>query len=162
MDYINAATTGTLSPYILPIMNLKMMLSHIEETLPSTLHLPVSSDDTLHFYQYLCTHVLITDKQFLLLIYVPIQDRTQQHSIYKILTLDILNGNFTAGYDKYLKERCTLVNIVFPSVNVQVQQQGAWKQHPCNSNASITFIFFVSLVFYSLFYFYSLIILYSL
>ena len=74
MDYIDAATTGTLSPHILPIMDLRKMLSHIEETLPSTLHLPVSSEDTLHFYQYLCTHVLIANKQFLLLINVPIQD----------------------------------------------------------------------------------------
>ena len=32
MDYINAAMTGTLSPHILPITDLKHMLSHIEET----------------------------------------------------------------------------------------------------------------------------------
>ena len=57
MDYIDAATTGTLSPHILPIMDLKRMLSHIEETLPSTLHLPVSSEDSLHFCRYLCMHV---------------------------------------------------------------------------------------------------------
>ena len=50
MDYIDAAMTRTLSPHILPIMDLKNMLSHIEETLPSTLHLPVSSEDTLYFY----------------------------------------------------------------------------------------------------------------
>ena len=55
MDYIDAATTGTLSPHILPIMDLKKMLSYIEETLQSTLHLPVSSEDTLHFYHYLHT-----------------------------------------------------------------------------------------------------------
>ena len=30
MDYINAAMTGTLSPHILPITDLKKMLSHIE------------------------------------------------------------------------------------------------------------------------------------
>ena len=35
MYYIDAATTGTLSPHILPIMDLKKMLSHIEDTLPS-------------------------------------------------------------------------------------------------------------------------------
>ena len=34
MDYINAATTGTLLPHVLPIMDLKKMLSQIEETLP--------------------------------------------------------------------------------------------------------------------------------
>ena len=64
MDYVNAATTGTLLAHILPIMDLRKMLAHIEETLPPTLHLPVSSEDTLHFYRYLCTHVLITNKQF--------------------------------------------------------------------------------------------------
>ena len=98
MDYIDAATTGTLSPHMLPIMDLKKMLAHIEETLPPTYHPPVSSEDTLHFYQYLCMHVLITNKQFLL-IDVPIQDRSQQLSIYKIFTLDIPHHNFTACYD---------------------------------------------------------------
>ena len=98
MDYIGAAMTGTLSPHILPIMDLKMMLSHKEETLPSTLHLSVSSEDMLHFYQYLCMHVLIANKQLLLLIDVPIQDQSKL-SIYKIFTLDIPHGNFTACYD---------------------------------------------------------------
>ena len=98
MDYIDAAyTMGTLSLHILSIMDLKKMLSHIEETLPSTLHLPVSSEDTLHFYHYLHTHVLIANKQFLLLINVPIQDWSQQLSIYKIFTLDIPHGNFTGS-----------------------------------------------------------------
>ena len=50
IDYIDAASTGTLFPHILLIMDLKKMLAHIEEILPSTLHLPVSSEDTLHFY----------------------------------------------------------------------------------------------------------------
>ena len=105
MDYINAATSGTLSLHILPVMDLQKMLLHIEETLPSMLHLPVSSDDTLHFYRYLHTHVLIASKQFLLLIDVPIQDRSQQVMIYKVFTLDIPHGNFTACYNvttKYL------------------------------------------------------------
>ena len=75
MAYIDAATSGTLSPHILPVMDLQKMLLHISDTLPPTLHLPVSLDDTLHFYRYLHTHVLIEDKQFLLLIDVPIQDR---------------------------------------------------------------------------------------
>ena len=57
MDYIDTAMTGTLSPHILAIMDLKKMLSHIEETLPSTLHLPVSSENTLHFHWYLHMHV---------------------------------------------------------------------------------------------------------
>ena len=49
MDYIDAATSGTLSLHILPIMDLQKMLFHISETLPSTLHLSVSPDDTLQF-----------------------------------------------------------------------------------------------------------------
>ena len=92
MDYIITATTGTLSPHILTITDLKQMLSHIEETLPSTMYLPVSSVETLHFYRYLCTHVLISNRQFLLLIDVPIQDHTKQLSIYNIFTLDIPHG----------------------------------------------------------------------
>ena len=73
-DCIEAAMTGTLSTHILPITDLKQMLSHIEETLPSTMHLPVSSEDTLHFYRYLHALFLIANWQFLLLIDVPIQD----------------------------------------------------------------------------------------
>ena len=105
MDYINAATSGTLSPHILPVMDIQKMLIHIEETLPPMLHLPVSSDNTLHFCRYLHTHVLISNKQFLLLIDVSIPERTYQITIYKVFTLDILHGNFTACYDiatKYL------------------------------------------------------------
>ena len=96
MDYVNAPMNGTLSPHILSIMDFKKILAYIEETLPPKLHLPVSSKDTMHFYRYLHTHVLITDKQFLLLIDVPIQDRSRQLSIYKIFILDIPHGNFTA------------------------------------------------------------------
>ena len=99
MDYIDAASTGRLSPHILPIMDLRKMLSHIEDTLPSTLHLPVSSEDTLHFYCYLHTHVLIANKQFLLLIHVPVQDRSQQLTICRIFTLGSPHGNFTVHYD---------------------------------------------------------------
>ena len=76
MDYIIAATSGTLSPHILPVMDLQKMLLHISDTLPPSLHLPVSPDDTLHFYRYIHTHILIENKQFLLLIDVPIQDRS--------------------------------------------------------------------------------------
>ena len=48
-------------------------------------------------------HVLIANKQFLLLIDVPIQDWSQQLSIYKIFTLNIPHGNFTAHYDINMK-----------------------------------------------------------
>ena len=42
---------------------------------------------------------MIANKQFLLLIDVPIQDWSQQLTIYEIFTLDIPHGNFTVCYD---------------------------------------------------------------
>ena len=74
MEYIDTATTGILSPHVLPVEDLREMLMHIEVELLSTMHLPLSSDDTLHFYRYLCIHILVTREQFLQLIDVPIQD----------------------------------------------------------------------------------------
>ena len=105
MDYIDAATTGLLSPYVLPVEDLRKMLLHIEETLPLTIHLLVSSGDILHFYRYLHTHVLIADKQFLLLIDVHIQDHAHQLEIYEVYNLVTPHGNFSACYNinsKYL------------------------------------------------------------
>ena len=105
MEYIDAATSGTLSPHVLSVIDLQKMLQHIADTLPPTLHLPISPEDTLHFYRYLHTHVLIENKQFLLLIDIPIQDRSRQITIHQILTLDIPQGNYSACYDidtKYL------------------------------------------------------------
>ena len=105
MDTIDAATSGTLSPCILPVIDLQRMSQHIADTLPSTLHLPISPEDTLHFYRYLHTHVLIENKQFPLLIDMPIQDRSRQITIHQILTLYIPQGNYSAHYDvdtKYL------------------------------------------------------------
>ena len=105
MDYIDAATTGILSLHVLLVKDLRTMLIHIEEILPSTMHLPVSSEDTLHFYRYLCTHILIAGKQFLLLINVPMQDCTQQIEIYEVFNLIIPHGNLSAHYNidnKYL------------------------------------------------------------
>ena len=72
MEYIDAATSGTLSLHVLPVIDLQRMLQHIADTLPPMLHLPISPEDTLHFYRYLHTHVLIENKQFLLLIDIPI------------------------------------------------------------------------------------------
>ena len=99
MDYIDAATSGTLSPHVLPVTDLQKMLQHIADTLPPTLHLPISPVDTLHFYRYLCTHVLIENKQFLLLIDIPIQDRACQITIHQVFTLVIPHGNYSAHYD---------------------------------------------------------------
>ena len=42
MDYIDAATTEILSPHVLPVEDLREILKHIEETLPSTMHLSIS------------------------------------------------------------------------------------------------------------------------
>ena len=75
------------------------MLQDIAATLPPTLHLPISPMDTLHINRYLCAHVLIEKKQFLLLIDIPIQDRARQITIHQVLTLDIPHGNYSAHYD---------------------------------------------------------------
>ena len=63
------------------------------------MHLPVSSDDTLHFYIYLCTHILVAEEQFLLLIDAPIQDCAQQFKIYQVFNLLIPWGNLSAQYN---------------------------------------------------------------
>ena len=96
MDYIDAATISIESLHILPVDNLRETLMHITAELPSTMHLPVSSDDTLHFYRYLYIHVLVAEKQFLLLIDVPIQDHAQQLEIYQVFNLFIPRGNLSA------------------------------------------------------------------
>ena len=99
MDYIDAATTEILSPHVLPIQDIRKILKYIEETLTFTLYLPISSDDTLHLYRYLCTHILIADEQFHLLINVLIQDHTQEIEVYKVFNLDIPHGNYSLCYD---------------------------------------------------------------
>ena len=99
MDYIDAATSGILSPQVLPVADLQKMLQHIADTLPPTLHLPISPVDTLHFYRYLRTHTLIENKELLLLIDIPIQDRACQITMHQVFTLDIPNGNYSAHYD---------------------------------------------------------------
>ena len=50
MDYVDAATTNVLSPNILPVEGPRNMLRHKESELPSLVHQPISSDNTLHFY----------------------------------------------------------------------------------------------------------------
>ena len=81
MDYVDAATTNVLPPDLLPVGDLRNMLRQIESELSSLMHLPISLVNTLHFYQYLSTHVLIAVGQFLLLNDVPIQNRAQQLQI---------------------------------------------------------------------------------
>ena len=98
MEYIDTTTCGILSPHVLPVTDLQKMLQHIADTLPPTLHLPISPEDTLHFYRYLCTHILIENKQFLLLIDIPLQDRACQITIHQVFTLDIPHRNYSAHY----------------------------------------------------------------
>ena len=88
-----------LSPHVLPVEDLRKMLLHIEETLPLTMHLQISSEDAPHFYRYLHTHILIAVEQILLLIDVPIQDHAQQLEMYEVFNLAIPHGNFSACYN---------------------------------------------------------------
>ena len=60
------------------------------------MHLPISLDDTLHFFQNLNKQVLMEDNQFLLLINVPIQNRAQQLQIYEVLHLPVLHSYLLA------------------------------------------------------------------
>ena len=89
LEYIDTATTGTLTPHLIPVPDLQKMLYQIESELPPNMHLPIPSSDPLHFYRYLWLHVLVEESQFLLLIDVPIQDRAQQIQIYKIINLPV-------------------------------------------------------------------------
>ena len=98
MDYVDTATTNVLSSDILPVEYLKNMLRHIESELSPMMHLPISSDNTLNFHWYLSTHVLIADRQFLLLTDVFIQNRVQQLQIYKIFSLPVPHSNLSAQY----------------------------------------------------------------
>ena len=105
MDYKDTATIGILPPCVLPVEDLREMLIHIKAELPSTMHLPVWSDDTLHFCRYLHTHILVAGEQFLLLIDIPIQNHAQQLMIYHVFNLLILWGNLSVQYNidiKYL------------------------------------------------------------
>ena len=51
MDYIDTATSGTLSPHVLPVRDLQRMLQHIADTLLPTLHIPISPEDTFTLLQ---------------------------------------------------------------------------------------------------------------
>ena len=105
LEYIDNATTGTLTPHLIPVPDLQQMLYQIESELPPNMHLPIPSSDPLHFYRYLQSHMLVEDSQFLLLIDVPIQDRAQQIQIYEVINLPVLVGNYSMRYtmdNKYI------------------------------------------------------------
>ena len=97
MHYVDATTSNILSADILPVKELKSMLRHIESQLPLLMHLPISSDNKIHFYKYLKTNVLTVEEQYLLLIDVPIQDRAQLQ-IYEIFNLPVPHGDMSARY----------------------------------------------------------------
>ena len=66
-DYIHAATTSILSPHVFLVEDFQEMLTHTETKLPLTMDLTESLHDTLYFYVYLHTHILVAKEQFLLL-----------------------------------------------------------------------------------------------
>ena len=96
MDYVDVATTNVFSPDILPMEDLQNMLKHIESELTSIMHLPISSDNTLHFYWYLSTYV--PNRQFLLFINVPIQSREQRLQIHEVFRLPVPHSNLSVQY----------------------------------------------------------------
>ena len=98
MHYMVTATSIILSPNILPVEDLRNMLRHIESELPSTVNLPISSDDATDFCCYLSTHVLIAEGKFLLLLDVPIQNRAQQLQIYEVFSLSVSHTNLSDQY----------------------------------------------------------------
>ena len=77
-----------LLAYCHPMFYLLWIYRGCSDTLlcqPPTLHLPISPEDTLHFYRYLCTHILIENKQFLLLIDVPYRIEPARSQYIKFL-----------------------------------------------------------------------------
>ena len=98
LEYIDTATTGTLTPHLIPVPDLQQILHRIESDLPPNIHLPIPSSDPLHFYRYPQMHILVEENQFLLLIDVPIQDRAQQIQIYQIINLPVPVGNYSMRY----------------------------------------------------------------
>ena len=117
LEYIDTATTSTLTPHLTPVPDLQKMLYQIESELPPNMHLPIPSSDPLHFYRYLQSHVLVEENQFLLLIDVPIQGRAQQIQIYEFINLPVPVGNYSMRYtmdNKYLGityDRTKVMNI---------------------------------------------------
>ena len=89
MDYIDAATTGTLSLHILPVQDLRKMLKYIEETLPSMMHLPNNLWWHSTFLQ-ISMHPHPNHRWTISIIEdMPIQGHTQQVEIYEVFNLDI-------------------------------------------------------------------------
>ena len=67
------------------------------------MHLPISLDNTLHFYWYLKnTYSQQTDK-FCSTLKLPTQDRAQQLQIYEIFNLPVPHSEISAKYKIYNK-----------------------------------------------------------
>ena len=98
---------NTLMPPPLVYYHHMSYQSQIYSRCPNTLLTPCLQLCTYQFLQrtpfnstgYLHTHVLIENKQFLLLIDIPIQDKAHQITVYQVFTLDIPYGNYSAHYD---------------------------------------------------------------
>ena len=94
------ATSGILSPHVLPMSQIYRRCSNTLLTpylQPYTYQFPLK---TPYIFTGTCiTHVLIENKQFLLLIDIPIQDRAQQITVHQVFTLYIPYGNYSAYYN---------------------------------------------------------------
>ena len=87
------------------VVDEKLVFNQNQCTVPEIITILQDSTNSMRNLHQLYIHVLIENKQFLLLIDIPIQDRSQQITIHKVLTLSIPHGNFSACYDiktKYL------------------------------------------------------------
>ena len=89
MDYIDAATTVILSPHVLSVEDLReMLIIHINGNASFYHCTPTNFIQKIHYIStdYLCTHILIADEQFLLLIdqHTNTGSCTWQMEIYEV------------------------------------------------------------------------------
>ena len=95
MDYIDAATTGILLTTHPSSRRFERNSGAHQSGI--TINYAVYQyhwDDTLHFYRYLHTHILVAEEQFLLLIDVPIQNQAQQLEIHQVFTCSYLKATY--------------------------------------------------------------------
>ena len=108
MDFVDAATTNVLSPDIFPVADLRNSLRHIESELPPRMHPPISSDNTLHFYLYLNTHVLIEMGSSYSFSIGPCKTEHNSFKIYKVSSLPVPHTYLSPEYkanNKYIGVR---------------------------------------------------------
>ena len=114
LKYIDTATTGTLTPHLIPVPDLQQMLYWIKSELPPNMHLPIPSSDLLHFYRYLQMDILVEERPVTLL-QIPsdghlsegepilITDRCS-HSGQSTADPDLPNNQFTSTSRKLFDE----------------------------------------------------------